>query len=129
MDIKEVREYFENDRFVRALGIEIVSAEEGKCECAAKIEDCHLNAGNVVQGGMIFTIADFAFAVAAHCKHGIVVSLTNNITYVRPPKGNMLIARASETAATRKTCLYDVVITDELGTQVAYMSTSGYIKG
>ncbi|MEG2881612.1 MAG: PaaI family thioesterase [Christensenella sp.] len=129
MDIKEVREYFENDRFVRALGIEIVSAEEGKCECAAKIEDCHLNAGNVVQGGMIFTIADFAFAVAAHCKHGIVVSLTNNITYVRPPKGNMLIAQASETAATRKTCLYDVVITDELGTQVAYMSTSGYIKG
>ncbi|MEF9988824.1 MAG: PaaI family thioesterase, partial [Christensenella sp.] len=86
-------------------------------------------AGNVVQGGMIFTIADFAFAVAAHCKHGIVVSLTNNITYVRPPKGNILIARASETAATRKTCLYDVVITDELGTQVAYMSTSGYIKG
>ena len=88
----------------------------------------HLNAGNVVQGGMIFTIADFTFAVAANCKHGNVVSLNNNITYVRPPKGKTLIARARETAFTRKTCLYEVEITDDLGTPVAFMTVSGFIK-
>ena len=129
MNIEAVKEFFRQDRFVQAAGIEIKSAEAGACECVAKIREIHLNAGNVVQGGMIFTIADFAFAVAANCRHGNVVSLNNNITYVRPPKGKLLIARAREKAATRKTCLYEVEITDELETPVAFMTTSGYIKG
>lgn len=128
MDIARVKEFFKQDRFVDGLGIKIVSAGEGTCECAAQIEDKHLNAGNVVQGGMIFTIADFTFAVAANCAHGNVVSLSNNITYVRPPKGKTLIARAKELSATRKTCLYEVEITDELKTPVAFMSVSGFIK-
>ena len=58
-----------------------------------------------------------------------VVSMNNNITYVRPPKGKTLIARAKEISATRKTCLYEVELTDELGTQVAFMTATGYIKG
>ena len=111
MDIDKVKEFFQKDRFVHANGIDIVSAGEGTCECAAVIAESHLNAGNVVQGGMIFTIADFAFAV------------------VRPLKGKTLIARAKEISATRKTCLYEVELTDELGTQVAFMTATGYIKG
>lgn len=129
MDIERVKEFFRQDRFVQALGIEIESADAGTCECTAEIREQHLNAGNVVQGGMIFTIADFTFAVAANCKHGNVVSLNNNITYVRPPKGRRLIARAKETASTRKTCLYEVEITDDAGTPVAFMTVSGFIKG
>lgn len=128
MDIERVKEFFRQDRFVQALGIEIKSADAGTCECTAEIIERHLNAGNVVQGGMIFTIADFAFAVAANCKHGNVVSLNNTITYVRPPKGKILIARAQEIAFTRKTCLYEVEITDDLDTPVAFMTVSGFIK-
>ncbi len=128
MDIEKIKKFFKNDRFVDGLGIKIVDAEAGQCECAAQIEEKHLNAGNVVQGGMIFTIADFTFAVAANCAHGNVVSLTNSITYVRPPKGKTLIARAKERSATRRTCLYEVEVTDELNTPVALMNVTGYIK-
>ena len=111
-----------------ALGIEIVSAGEGQCTCRAQIRETHLNAGNVVQGGMIFTIADFTFAVAANCAHGNVVSLSNNITYHRPPKGAVLFASAKEISATRRTCLYEVCVYDDLDTQVAYMTVTGFIK-
>lgn len=128
MDIEKVKAFFKKDRFVDGLGIEITDAEPGRCECTAQIEERHLNAGNVVQGGMIFTIADFAFAVAANCAHGNVVSLTNNITYVRPPKGETLIARARELSATRKTCLYEVEVSDERNTPVAFMTVTGFIK-
>ncbi len=128
IDIEKVKAFFLKDRFVHCNGIEIVSAQEGMCECAAKIEEMHLNAGNVVQGGMIFTIADFTFAVAANCKHGNVVSLNNNITFLRPPKGGTLIARAREISATRRTCLYEVEVTDDAATQVALMTATGYIK-
>ncbi|WP_082903241.1 PaaI family thioesterase [Christensenella timonensis] len=128
MDIERVKKFFEMDRFVKGLGIVIDSAGEGECVCSALIEDKHLNAGNVVQGGMIFTIADFTFAVAANCKHGNVVSLSNNITYNRPPKGKKLIASAKEISATRRTCLYEVEVCDELGTNVAYVTVTGFIK-
>lgn len=128
MNIQKVKEFFKNDRLVETLGIEILLAEPGSCECRADIQEKHLNAANVVQGGMIFTIADFAFAVAANCKHPNVVSLNNTITYVRPPKGKVLLAQASEISATRRTCLYEVKVTDELGTEVAHMMATGFIK-
>ena len=128
MDSECVKKFFEMDRFVKNLGIVIDSAREGECSCSAPIEDKHLNAGNVVQGGMLFTIADFTFAVAANCKHGNVVSLSNNITYNRPPKGKVLKAHAREISATRRTCLYEVKIYDDLDTQVAYMTATGFIK-
>lgn len=128
MDIAKVKEFFKKDRFVDGLGIEIADAEAGRCECRAEIAERHLNAGNVVQGGMIFTIADFTFAVAANCAHGNVVSLSNNITYVRPARGKTLIARARELSATRRTCLYEVEVTDEMETPVAFMTVTGFIK-
>ena len=128
MDIERVKEFFRQDRFVQALGIEIESADAGTCECTAEIREQYLNAGNVVQGGMIFTIADFTFAVAANCAHGNVVSLSNNITYHRPPKGAVLFASAKEISATRRTCLYEVCVYDDLDTQVAYMTVTGFIK-
>ena len=108
MDIERVKGFFRQDRFVQALGIEIKSADAGTCECTAEIVEQHLNAGNVVQGGMIFTIADFTFAVAANCKHGNVVSLNNNITYVRPPKmcirDRMLAIPTSNVGCSRDMC-------------------------
>ncbi len=128
MEIERIKEFFERDRFVKGLGISIESADAGECICGVLIEDKHLNAGNVVQGGMIFTIADFTFAVAANCKHGNVVSLSNNITYHRPPKGRKLMACAKEISSTRRTCLYEVEVYDDLGTNIAYVTATGFIK-
>jgi len=45
-----------------------VEAEAGYCKARMKIEDKHLNAANVVQGGALFTLADLAFAIASNSR-------------------------------------------------------------
>ena len=45
-----------------------------------EIKDFHKNALDGVQGGAIFTLADFAFAVASNQDGAATVSLSNNIT-------------------------------------------------
>jgi acyl-CoA thioesterase len=59
-----------------------------KVHCA--VTEMHLNARGVVMGGVLFTLADFAFAVAANCGSQEVVSLQDQISYLSPVKGGVL---------------------------------------
>ncbi|MEG0252388.1 MAG: PaaI family thioesterase [Christensenellaceae bacterium] len=128
MEKQELTDFFKKDRFARSNGIQIESIEDEWTVCKVRICDNHKNAVDGVQGGLIFTLADFAFAVAANKKHFNTVSLQNSITFNRQPKGEMLIAAAKEISSTHTTCLYEVRISDELGTQVAFMTVNGFKK-
>lgn len=128
--IDEIRETFALDRFAaEAAGIVIEEAGQGCARCTMEIKPVHLNARGTVMGGAIFTLADFAVAVAAN---GLkdepdTVTLHAGITFLTAAKGNTLIAEASCVKAGRTTGLYDVVITDELGTLVAKGEMNGFI--
>ena len=53
----------------------------------------HLNAAGTPQGGAIFTLADFAFAVAVNAyAETVTVSLQHDITFLSPAKGSEVIA-------------------------------------
>ena len=112
MNLNETREFFKADRFaVEAAGAVIEDAREA----------------GAVMGGAIFTLADFAFAVAANCGGGaITVSLNSQITYLSGAKGVKLIAEANCVRQGKTTCYYRVTVSDELGTQVAEVVTTGY---
>lgn len=127
MNIEETKAFFEKDRYAKACGITIDEVEQGKAVCSFMIEEQHLNAGNNVQGGAIFTLADFAFAVAANAKGRMTVSLENQITYMHSTRGRKLIATAYEVSATSKVCFYNVEIKDDLDKPIAKMSVTGYM--
>ena len=78
-------------------------------------------------GGAIFTLADFAFAVAANCGGGTMVSLNSQITYLSPARGETLIAVARRVRQGRSTGYYRVEVSDEVGTQVAEVVTTGFV--
>ena len=63
----ELVEFFSKDKFATGNGMYIVSVTEGDASCALDITGEHLNAVGAVQGGAVFTLADFAFAVATNC--------------------------------------------------------------
>ena len=63
---KDILKNVKNDRFAQLLGIEIVEASPGYALVEMKIEDKHKNGINIVQGGAIFTLADYAFAIASN---------------------------------------------------------------
>ena len=129
VELEKIQKFFEADRFAYQNGIRIQSVREGEAVCTMPIEDRHLNAGNAVQGGATFTLADFAFAVASNCSGELVVSVNNNISFIRAPKGSSLIATARERSTGGRLCFYDVEVRDDQGILVATMAVTGYRKG
>lgn len=122
----EVRERFSHDRFATVNGAVIEELAEGYAKCSMQISDNHKNALGAVMGGAIFTLADFAFAVATNWQENPVVSLDASITFLGKAKGNTLIAEAKKIRAGRRTCCYMIEITDELGSQIAHMVSNGF---
>lgn len=126
---KEKIVIIENDQFAKLVGLELVKVELGYAEVRMAIQEKHLNGVGIVQGGAIFTLADFAFAAAANAGGKITVGINANITYSKPAKGKYLLAKARETSASRSLCNYSVDIFDEdNGVLVASFNATGFIK-
>ncbi|MDR0750997.1 MAG: PaaI family thioesterase [Christensenellaceae bacterium] len=126
-DITEVRNYFKDDRFCTLNGVIIDSVTTESCICSLSIEDRHLNALGNVQGGMIFTIADFAFAVHARAMEFTTVLRHADITYLKPVRGSKLIAKAIPISQGRNMSLYKTELYDDKGVLVAFAMMNGYV--
>ena len=81
------------------VGIKLVEVKPGYAKANMEITDKHLNAVNIVQGGVIFTLADFAFEAASNSYGQVSLGINANISYFQPPKGKILIAEAKEISA------------------------------
>lgn len=127
--LKEVQERFKHDRFATDNGAFIEEVDEGYARCVMPLDEHHYNAVGSVMGGAVFTAADFAFAVASNWNKKPCVSLTAQITYLGRAKGKKLIAEARKVKEGRSTCYYLVEVTDELGNQVAHVTSNGFSVG
>jgi acyl-CoA thioesterase len=123
--LEEVREYFGHDRFAsEACGCEVLEASHGHGVCAFTIGPQHKNAQGNVMGGAIFTLADFALAIACNIGENPTVSVQSSIEYFSMAKGTRLIATAEADKSGRSLGFYTVSIVDDLGTKVARMTAT-----
>ena len=127
-NLEKLRDIFQHDVFACQMGAVIEAVDDGYARCTLDIRPDHMNAGNAVQGGVTFTLADFTFAIAANGSGQMTVSLDNHISYIAPAKGTRLIAEAKELHTTKRIAFYEVTVTDDLGTLVAVMQVNGYRK-
>lgn len=127
--LEKVRKRFENDRFATDNGAVIEAVGEGYARCVMSLDEHHYNAVGSVMGGAIFTLADFAFAVASNWNKKPCVSLTAQITYLGREKGKKLIAEAEKVKEGRTTCYYLIEVADELGNKVAHVTSNGFSAG
>jgi len=128
MDIEKLKNFFNNDRYAALTGIEIEEAALGYCKASMKIEDKHLNAANVVQGGAIFTLADFAFAVASNSHGQLSLAINVNITFLKGKSTGTLYATASEISDPKRIGAYEVDVTDENGELISRFNGIVYRK-
>lgn len=132
MDVNQIKEFFEKDKFAKTTGALIEKITDNEVICVLDYNENHLNAGGTVQGGAIFTLADFAFAVACNLEdlkndtEAITVSQSSHIIFFKPAKGDKLIAKATCIQKGRKVSVYRMEITDNLGTHVAEMTGNAY---
>ena len=118
--LEEVQRIFANDRFAAgATGCRVVEAAPGHGVCEFDIEERHINEKGGVMGGAIFTLADFAIAVASNVGEEPTVSVACSIQFMSPARGKRLIATADADKNGRSLGFYDCLVTDELGTPVA----------
>ena len=124
--IEEIREYFSKDRYAYDTGAYIEDVRECYAKISLELGDKHLNAVGGVMGGVYFTIADFAFAVASNTDTPGTVSLTSDISFLGVPKSKKIFAEAELVRNGRTTCCYNISVTDEKGNPVAAVKTVGY---
>ena len=120
------RDTFKDDTFATEVtGISIDSAVDGTSVCSLEISEKHLNADDNVMGGVTFTIADIAFAVAANTGELTTVSTNSSISFLGVAKGKKLIAEGKTIKSGRRTCTVSVDVYDDVGTKVAYAVFTG----
>ena len=123
---EEAREYFVNDRFAATNGVLLDELTEDGCVCHVDLNDTHRNALGGVMGGIIFTLADFAFAVSSNNVHEGTVALDVSLQFLSAAKGSRLIACSFRVKEGRTTCVYRIEVSDDTGRQIALFTGTGY---
>ncbi|WP_323736907.1 PaaI family thioesterase [Methanosphaera sp. ISO3-F5] len=108
------------------MGARIDELTEEYAVCSLELNDSHRNAYGGVMGGVIFTLADFAFAVLSNHIHSLTVAQSVNINYLSAAKGDKLIARATCRKSGRTTSIINVDISDDTGRDVAVFIGNGF---
>ena len=127
--LEEARRFFSGDHFATENGAVIVEIGPDHAICSMALSQHHKNAAGQVMGGVLFTLADFAFSEAANFHQPPAVTVSSQITFLSPVKGTKLIARAQQLRRGRTSLYYEVTVTDELGTLAARVTALGQIIG
>jgi acyl-CoA thioesterase len=122
------RERMEADKFVcGVLGVELLEAGVGTARAALTVRPEHMNGVGVCQGGVLFSLADFAFAAACNYAEEPVIGIEVSISYCKTVKSGKIVAEATEVSRTRSTTLAEVRVTDEAGTLLCVARGRGYV--
>lgn len=126
--LAEVREIFRGDRFATENGMVIDEIGDHYAKCSVKLTEIHRNAMGGVMGGVHFTLADFAFAVASNWQHMGTVALSTDIAFIGSVKGDTLTAEAKLIKDGRSVNCYHITVKDNLGNIAADIKTIGFHK-
>ena len=90
--LEELNDFFGHDRFAEHAGCRIVEGSRDHAVCELDIQDHHRNALGNVMGGAIFTLADFALAIASNTGEPPRAALASTLEDLSAPKGVRLSA-------------------------------------
>src|SRR5580704_5562268 len=99
------------DHAAQALGIELIEVGMGRARMAMTVRRDMLNGHGVCHGGILFTLADTAFAYACNSAGTPMVAAGAAIEFIAPAApGERLIAAATETWRSERQGIYDVAV-------------------
>jgi acyl-CoA thioesterase len=102
---------YANDDASKMLGIAVEVEEAGSAVARMTVRDDMLNGFDVCHGGLIFTLADTAFAFACNGYDSLTYAAQADINFVRPArKGDVLEAVAREDYRGSKAGFYTVEV-------------------
>jgi acyl-CoA thioesterase len=118
---------YERDRAAHTMGIEVLEARAGFSRVAFVVRSDMLNGHDICHGAYVFGLADAAFAYACNSRNDACVALNCSISFAGPsPLGARLVATARERALGGRTGVYDIEVTNEDGTVLAFFRGTSY---
>jgi len=123
-----IKEFFKNDRYAALSGIELLEAEAGRARAKMEVREMHLNSFGAVQGGAVFTLADYAFAAAANGHGNMAVSVESSIRFFKGASAGTLFAEAKVVNNHPKLATYEARVTNEKDELVALFTATAYRK-
>ncbi|WP_104194142.1 hydroxyphenylacetyl-CoA thioesterase PaaI [Cryobacterium sp. M25] len=110
----------ENDRASAALGMVVHASEPGRAVVSMLLRDDMMNGFDVTHGGIVFALADTAFAIACNDDHHVTLASGADITFLKPTAaGQTLTATAVLRTKSGRSGLYDVRVANEHNVPVA----------
>lgn len=111
---------WEGDHATKMLGMRIVAVGPGTATIAMTVRQDMLNGHAICHGGMVFTLADTAFAYACNAQGKVTVAAQAGIEFLLASReGDVLTATAQELTRSKRTGVYDVSVHNQRGELVA----------
>ena len=115
------------DRAAQALGMKIIRIQPGSALLTMAVRSDMVNGHHICHGGMIFSLADTAFAYACNSYNKNTVASACHIDFLAPAReGDMLEAEAVEQSAAGRTGVYDITVRIAGGKTVALFRGKSY---
>jgi acyl-CoA thioesterase len=115
------------DRATNALGMKIEEVRPGYARISMVVRGDMVNGHHICHGGLIFTLADSAFAYACNSYNKNTVASACNIDFLAPGReGDVLDAEAIEQSQAGRTGVYDVTVRDGAGKTIALFRGKSY---
>jgi acyl-CoA thioesterase len=126
--METIKQFFKNDQFAAHTGIELVEVTPGRALARMPICSFHRNGLGTVQGGAIFTLADFTFAAASNAHGTVAVAVNVSISFMKAATAGVLTAEARELSRNSKLGTYTVEVKNDTGELIAIFQGLVYRK-
>jgi acyl-CoA thioesterase len=117
----------EVDHLARALGVALDEIAPGRARVSMTVRDDMTNSVGTCHGGIIFSLADCAFAYSCNSHNRKTVAAGASIDFVSAARlGDRLTAVAEERALVGRTGIYDVRVVDQNDELIAFFRGRSY---
>ena len=125
------RGMYARDVAAQALGITLLEIRPGCARMSMPVRPDMVNGHDICHGGLIFTLADTAFAYSCNAYNRTTVAQHCTITFLASARrGDLLTAEAEEQARSGRNGVYDIKVTNQKGEVVAlFRGNSRVIEG
>jgi len=126
-----VRAMWPKDAASQLLGIRFLAIGPGRAQLEMTVRPEMVNGHLLCHGGLIFTLADSAFAYACNSYNKNTVASACHIDFLAPARiGDTLVAEALEQSLAGRTGVYDVTVKNQSGKTIAlFRGKSHRIEG
>lgn len=103
---------WEHDAASRSAGMALEAVAPGYARLVLEIDGAMTNGHGIAHGGVVFLLADTAFAFACNTYDDVTVAQGADISFVEPAHvGDRLVAEAREVVRRGRSGVYDVTVT------------------